>query len=224
MRRKMLFRFLVGMMAAVLVTTILTAGANTNRKDDFAAAEITTEATTEETTEVTTTEKAREVTTEESTAETTTEEETTEEPTTKTIIKTTIAETTTTEATTIAEITEASTNAQTTETSNKIYWGSFNLTAYAANELVQGSYGDDGHGVAMPGGYAIEGRTVAICYDRIGEYVQGIRIGYGTHIWIEGLGEYVIEDNGCGWNVIDIFYDYMPSNPPDWTADVYILT
>lgn len=48
-------------------------------------------------------------------------------------------------------------------------------------------------------GHAKAGRTCAVNRGELG------KLPYGTHLWIEGIGERVVEDNGCDEGVIDVY-------------------
>ena len=71
--------------------------------------------------------------------------------------------------------------------SNKQYIGTYELTAY------YNAYGNH----TASGTWPTAGRTVAI---------NGIPLG--TRVYIEGIGERVVEDTGgMGYNVVDVFYN-----------------
>ena len=75
--------------------------------------------------------------------------------------------------------------------------GTFKLTWYCPCRKCSGKYGHK----TSSGAYATEGRTIA---------VDTKVIPYGTHVYIEGYGEFVAEDTGGKWvkgNHIDIFME-----------------
>lgn len=75
--------------------------------------------------------------------------------------------------------------------------GTFKLTWYCPCRKCSGSYGHR----TSSGATATEGRTIA---------VDTKVIPYGTHVYIEGYGEFVAEDTGGKWvqgNHIDIFLE-----------------
>lgn len=89
------------------------------------------------------------------------------------------------------------------------YYGMFTLTAYCPCYECSEGYGN----ANAYGGTCVQGRTVACNV-----------LPYGTRIYIEGYGEYVVEDvgGGLGNSKIDIYFDYHRGNFKDYRA-VYIL-
>jgi 3D (Asp-Asp-Asp) domain-containing protein len=77
------------------------------------------------------------------------------------------------------------------------YMGDYKLTAYCPCEICCGkSAGDAGYGITASGDVATEGVTIAM---------EGLP--FGTRVFIEGVGERVVQDRGSGikGNRIDIF-------------------
>ena len=89
------------------------------------------------------------------------------------------------------------------------FYDMFTLTAYCPCYTCSEGWGKQ----TSSGAWCTEGRTVA-CNS----------IPFGTHIYIEGYGEYVVEDTGggLGSRTIDIFFDYHREDFKDYRA-VYIL-
>lgn len=71
------------------------------------------------------------------------------------------------------------------------YVGVFHLTGYCNCSKC----GGHSSGKTASGTYPVDGRTVA----------ASKRFPFGTRLYIEGLGEYVVEDRGVSGNVIDMF-------------------
>ena len=77
------------------------------------------------------------------------------------------------------------------------YIGNFKLTFYCPCKKCSGSYGHN----TSSGAYATEGRTIAVDPKVIPE---------GSHVYIDGFGEFIAEDTGGKWvkgNHIDIFLE-----------------
>ena len=77
------------------------------------------------------------------------------------------------------------------------YIGNFKLTFYCPCKKCSGPYGHD----TSSGAYATEGRTIAVDPKVIPE---------GSHVYIDGFGEFIAEDTGGKWvkgNHIDIFLE-----------------
>ena len=75
--------------------------------------------------------------------------------------------------------------------------GTFKITFYCPCRKCSGPYGHE----TSSGAIATEGRTIA---------VDTKVIPYGTHVYIEGYGEFVAEDTGGEWvrgNHIDVFLE-----------------
>lgn len=75
--------------------------------------------------------------------------------------------------------------------------GTFKITFYCPCRKCSGSYGHR----TSSGAIATEGRTIA---------VDTKVIPYGTHVYIDGFGEFVAEDTGGKWvqgNHIDVFLE-----------------
>ena len=77
------------------------------------------------------------------------------------------------------------------------YIGNFKLTFYCPCKKCSGSYGHN----TSSGAYATEGRTIA---------VDPKVIPKGSHVYIDGFGEFIAEDTGGKWvkgNHVDIFLE-----------------
>ena len=75
--------------------------------------------------------------------------------------------------------------------------GTFKISFYCPCRKCSGSYGHR----TSSGAIATEGRTIA---------VDTKVIPYGTHVYIEGFGEFIAEDTGGKWvqgNHIDVFLE-----------------
>jgi 3D (Asp-Asp-Asp) domain-containing protein len=73
--------------------------------------------------------------------------------------------------------------------------GTYRLTAYCPCQKCCGkSPSDPGYGITACGAKAEEGITVAMA-----------GLPFGTRIYIEGLGERIVQDRGVSNNIIDIF-------------------
>ena len=75
--------------------------------------------------------------------------------------------------------------------------GTFKITFYCPCRKCSGPYGHE----TSSGAIATEGRTIA---------VDTKVIPYGTHVHIEGFGEFIAEDTGGKWvqgNHIDVFLE-----------------
>ena len=91
---------------------------------------------------------------------------------------------------------------------NYTSYGTFRLTAYCPCYECSGSWGKQ----TSSGTWCVEGRTVA-CNS----------IPAGTRIYIEGYGEFVVEDTGnLGSRTIDIYFDDHRANFEDY-REVYVL-
>lgn len=85
----------------------------------------------------------------------------------------------------------------TANASNMKHLGNFKLTFYCPCKKCSGLYGHS----TSSGAYATEGRTIA---------VDNNIIPRGTHVYIEGWGEFIAEDNGGKWvkgHHVDIFLE-----------------
>lgn len=92
------------------------------------------------------------------------------------------------------EVTETTTTEESTET---LPFGEFYITGYTPTcEHCCGKT----DGIASSGAVATVGRTAAM--HPIDMDIFGIE--YGDSIYIEGIGERVVEDTGCGRGVIDV--------------------
>lgn len=70
------------------------------------------------------------------------------------------------------------------------YLGKYRVTGYADCAHCHSLNGETASGIT-----AQVGRTIAMCDD----------FPFGTRIYIEGLGEYVVEDRGVGRCVVDVY-------------------
>lgn len=82
--------------------------------------------------------------------------------------------------------------------------GTYTVTAYCGCEICCGKWSSEAH-LTYTGTTATEGRTIA---------ADGDSLGYGSSIYIDGLGERVIEDkpaeriiNKYGGKIIDVYFD-----------------
>lgn len=91
------------------------------------------------------------------------------------------------------------------------YVGNWITTAYCPCELCCGDYAT---GYTASGTLATEGRTVAT-FD----------LPFGTKIYIDGLGEFIVEDNGVEGGWIDIFFNSHEDalNYGMRNMDIYII-
>ena len=90
------------------------------------------------------------------------------------------------------------------ETSDRVYLGNMRITGYVAtgNATASGEMPYVG-GVALSTSYGIP---------------------YGTHIYIDGFGEYVVNDTGCAYGVVDVFCNTIDECYALTSyADVYLL-
>lgn len=90
------------------------------------------------------------------------------------------------------------------ETSDRVYLGNMRITGYVAtgNATASGEMPYVG-GVALSTSYGIS---------------------YGTHIYIDGFGEYVVNDTGCAYGVVDVFCNTIDECYALTSyADVYLL-
>ena len=90
------------------------------------------------------------------------------------------------------------------ETSDRVYLGNMRITGYVAtgNATASGEMPYVG-GVALSASYGIP---------------------YGTHIYIDGFGEYVVNDTGCAYGVVDVFCNTIDECYALTSyADVYLL-
>ena len=90
------------------------------------------------------------------------------------------------------------------ETSDRVYLGNMRITGYVAtgNATASGEMPYVG-GVALSTSYGIP---------------------YGTRIYIDGFGEYVVNDTGCAYGVVDVFCNTIDECYALTSyADVYLL-
>lgn len=90
------------------------------------------------------------------------------------------------------------------ETSDRVYLGNMRITGYVAtgNATASGE---------MP---YVGGVALSASYD----------IPYGTRIYIDGFGEYVVNDTGCAYGVVDVFCNTIDECYALTSyADVYLL-
>lgn len=72
-----------------------------------------------------------------------------------------------------------------------VQMGTYKLTAYCPCRKCCGRWSG---GPTASGAYPSSGRTIAVA-----------GIPFGTHVWIDGMGEYVVEDRGVEGKHIDVF-------------------
>lgn len=85
--------------------------------------------------------------------------------------------------------------------STRVHAGTFTITGYTAGcESTQKRPGDPGYGITATGTKVVQGRTIAADWDVLPP---------GTIVYIEGLGERIVEDKGGGVNGrhIDVYFD-----------------
>lgn len=138
---------------------------------------------------------------------TTTTTQTTTTTTTQTTTTTTTTQTTTTTAPIITEpiiIEEPVIIEEPTSSSDRTYLGSMRITGYVGtgNPTASGE---------MP---YVGGVALSTAYN----------IPYGSRIYIDGLGEYVVNDTGCAYGVVDVFCNSVDECYALTSyADVYLL-
>ena len=137
---------------------------------------------------------------------TTTTQTTTMTTTTTTTTRTTTQTTTTTTTTTTAPIIieEPAIIEEPTSSSDRTYLGSMRITGYVGtgNPTASGE---------MP---YVGGVALSTAYN----------IPYGSRIYIDGLGEYVVNDTGCAYGVVDVFCNSVDECYALTSyADVYLL-
>ena len=132
---------------------------------------------------------------------------TTTTTTTRTTTQTTTTTTTTTTAPIITEpiiIEEPAIIEEPTSSSDRTYLGSMRITGYVGtgNPTASGE---------MP---YVGGVALSTAYN----------IPYGSRIYIDGLGEYVVNDTGCAYGVVDVFCNSVDECYALTSyADVYLL-
>lgn len=107
------------------------------------------------------------------------------------------------------------------ENSGRRYLGKFITTGYCSK--CNGGWGT----TTCTGGTITPGVTVAMNRNQI----KDLGLHYGDHIYIDGIGERIIQDNGCNYNVIDIacnssghpYSEYKVSSNGIQSVSVYLL-
>jgi 3D (Asp-Asp-Asp) domain-containing protein len=79
-------------------------------------------------------------------------------------------------------------------------------------------------GITRSGAVATVGKTVAMCGDGKGFYINGTRYPFGTRIYIKGLGVYTVQDTGVGPGCVDVFcQDHAACYAITEHYDVYLI-